>query len=79
MFMNEDQKILEAIKSAIIVIAKQIKKDKGCGGDKLNAFGRLINAYNRLYEQITKQDDDPEDFLKTPKMIKIKKKMNSPG
>jgi len=72
--MNEDDKILKEIRSAVTVIARQIKRDKGCGGDKLNAFGRLINAYNRLSQQAKEKTAGPESYFEIPKRIKIKKK-----
>ncbi|MHC5074591.1 MAG: hypothetical protein ACYTFE_07180 [Planctomycetota bacterium] len=69
--MEEDQKILQAIEQVIIVISKQIKKDRGCGGDKLNALGRCINAYNRLSGRIREQNEDPGSFT-IPRRIKKK-------
>ena len=78
-YMEENNKIFKAIEQSILVISREIKRNKGCGSDKLNAYGRLINAYGRLSDRIKEQNDKPEDFLNAPKKIIVRKQINPSG
>jgi hypothetical protein len=69
-FMEEDQ-LLKVLRSTIITIARQIKRE-GCSGDRLNNFGKLVNSYSKLYERVKKQAANPNDFFEIP--TKVKKK-----
>jgi hypothetical protein len=78
-FMEENNRTLKAIEQSILVISREIKRNKGCGGDKLNAYGRLINAYGRMSDRVREQNEKPEDFFKTPKKILVRKQINPSG
>lgn len=71
--MKENNKTLRAIEESILVISREIKRNKGCGGDKLNAYGRLINAYGRLSDRVIGQKEKTKDF-EIPKTILVKKR-----
>ena len=73
--MKESNRTLKAIEESILVISREIKRNKGCGGDKLNAYGRLINAYGRLSDRIREQKEKTKKF-EIPKTIRIKRKIN---
>ncbi|MFC1591452.1 hypothetical protein ACFL43_02895 [Thermodesulfobacteriota bacterium] len=56
-------KVINAVESSIKIICSDIKKNKGCGSEKLGRLSQLVNAYTRLINNTEEVDSEIDSHL----------------